>query len=167
MMIRRISVAAASELDINRLVNVILDEITRTFHINEASFFLVDDESGDYVLFATKNINLDQKIKLAKDHPILYQLSINPRGLSKYELDVLPQFKAIWKKEMSDLESLSAQQFIPIIVQSELIGLITLGKKLTSNSFSADELFTLTTLANQIGVANRKRDVCLSRYAGN
>jgi PAS domain S-box-containing protein len=66
---------------------------------------------------------------------------------------VIPQFKALWSEEIKDLESLVAELFVPLKATGDLVGILTVGPKLSEEAYSLDDQLTLTTLANQTATA--------------
>lgn len=156
LMLQRISSAAASVLDLDRLTSLILDEVTSILHIQTATFFIKQDDSEDYFLIAQKGLNLEANLTLGDRHPIVLWLTANKGILTKSDVDVLPQFRALWGREMDKLAAITAEIFIPLIVNENLVGLLTVGPKLSGEPYSYDDQLTLKTLANQTAVAIEK-----------
>ena len=153
LMLQRLSRTAASVLDLDRLTNMILDEVAATMHIARAAFFLRQEEGGDYRLTAQRGLDQGADLRLRKDHPIVEWLADHEGTLTSREVEVMPQFKALWGQEREDLERLGAELFIPLKAKGELVGIFAVGPKLSEEAYSQDDQLTLTTLANQTAVA--------------
>lgn len=153
LMLQRLSRTAASMLDLDELTSMILDEVTTTVHIERAAFFLKQEESGEFHLIAQRGLDQDADLRLRADHPVGDWLSAHGNALTRYEMDVIPQFKALWKEEREDLERLGAELFIPLKATGELVGILAVGPKLSQEAYSLDDQLTLTTLANQTATA--------------
>ncbi|MDD5369365.1 MAG: HD domain-containing protein [Anaerolineaceae bacterium] len=153
LMLQRISVTAASELDLVRLTQMILDEVMGTLHINQAAFFLKQAQTGDFFLAAQRGMDSSVHIVLERTHPLVRHLASNPGGLSSDDIGVLPQFKSLWGQEKDDLIQIGAKLFIPLKAKNELVGILAVGAKRSELSYSQDDRLTLTTLANQTAVA--------------
>lgn len=153
LMLQRLSSAAASVLDLDRLTGMILDEVTTTMHIERAAFFLKRDESGESRSIAQRGLDQNADLKLRKDHPIVDWLSSHEHALTRHDVEVMPQFKALWGEEREDLERMGAEFFIPLKAKGELVGIFAVGPKLSEEIYSQDDQLTLTTLANQTAVA--------------
>jgi PAS domain S-box-containing protein len=153
LMLQRLSRTAASVLDLDRLTSLILDEVTTTVHIERAAFFLKQVESGEFHLIAQRGLDHDADLRLRADHPVGGWLSAHDNALTRYEIDVIPQFKALWKEEREDLERLAAELFIPLKASGDLVGILALGPKLSQEAYTLDDQLTLTTLANQTATA--------------
>jgi putative nucleotidyltransferase with HDIG domain len=155
-MLQRISKTATTDLDLDRLSNSILREILTTLHVERAAFFLKDDRLGDYLLISQKGIEYTGEIKLSAGHPIVLRLSMNKGVLTKTEMDVAPLFRSLWGREREELEKIGARLFVPLQANDELVGILSVGEKLSGEPYSQDDRLILTTLANQTVVAIEK-----------
>jgi two-component system NtrC family sensor kinase len=153
LMLQRLSRTAASVLDLDRLTGMILDEVTTTIHIERAALFLKRERSGDFPLTAQRGLDQNASLRLRKDHPIVNWLDSHESALTRHDVEVVPQFKALWGEEREDLERMGAELFIPLEAKGELVGILAVGPKLSEMAYSQDDQLTLTTLANQAAVA--------------
>lgn len=153
VMLQRVSSTAASMLDLEKLINLIVDEITSTLMVDKTAFFLDQAGDGDFTLVAQRGGDKHSTTSLKSSHPLIRWLEANNRVLLAHELDVLPQFKALWEQEVNAIEDLAADLFLPLKVDNELVGVLALGSKLSGEAYSRDDELTLATLANQTAVA--------------
>ena len=153
LMLQRLSRTAASLLDLDRLTTMILDEVTTTMHIETAAFFLKREETGEFRLMAQRGLDQNAGLRLKKGHPIVDWLSGHESALTRHDMEMMPQFKALWGEEREDLERMGAELFIPLEAKDELVGILTMGPKLSEAAYSKDDQLILTTLANQAAVA--------------
>lgn len=153
LMLQGLSSKVASVLDLTEITNMILEEITSTLHIDKAAFFLKRDGNNALYMITQKGIKSDTTIRMSASHPIVVWLTSQERVLTRNDLGLAPQFKALWGRERDDLEKLNAELFIPLLVKRELVGIFTVSSKRSEESFSIDDQLTLTTLANQTAVA--------------
>lgn len=152
-MLQRLSHTVASVLDLNNLTNMILDEVTATMHIERAVFLLKQEKSMEFRLMAHRGLSGDPEFRLRKDHPMITWLSNHDQALRRYDMDLQPQFKALWAEERADLERIGAELLIPLKAKGELVGILTVGPKLSGEPYLPDDELTLTTLANQTATA--------------
>jgi signal transduction histidine kinase len=153
LMLQRLSRASASVLDLDKLTGMILDEVTTTVHIERIAFFVRQEESREFRLAAQRGLDRDADSRLRKDHPIVEWLYGHENALTRHDMEMSPQFKALWGEEKEDLERMGAELFIPLEAKGELVGILTVGPKLSEVAYSEDDQLTLTTLANQAAVA--------------
>lgn len=153
LMLQRLSRTAASVLDLNRLTDMILDAVLTTMHVEKAAFLIKHEESGEFRLMARRSPSEQVDAALRRDHPVVEWLTSHDHMLAKHDLDVLPQFMALWGQEREDLQRIGAELLIPLKTKDALVGIFAVGRKLSDQGFSLDDKQTLTTLANQTAVA--------------
>jgi HD-GYP domain-containing protein (c-di-GMP phosphodiesterase class II) len=153
LMLQRLSRKITSFLDIKKLAHLILSEIRDTLHIEHGAIFIKNSESGDF-----QAIEEDGEIKhfpsgFRVDHPIVTWMIKNNKPLLDRDLSFAPIFKSLWKEENEELEQFNAEIFLPLNSNEELIGILALGKKLSSQPYTQNEELIFSTLANQTAVA--------------
>jgi len=154
LMLQELSELAASILDINKLTSILLDRLTATMHVKQACIVLQRKETAHSCLVAQKGqMGLEDEAIFREDHPVVRWMASHKGPLTRQDMDVLPQFKALWTQERADLDRIEAELFVPLLVREELIGILILGPKLSEAPYSPDEQLTLITLANQTAVA--------------
>ncbi|HMB25408.1 MAG: histidine kinase dimerization/phospho-acceptor domain-containing protein, partial [Chloroflexota bacterium] len=147
-------------LDMQRLANVAVGLIIEAMDISRGFLFLVDAELSNeaqkvYCLRAVRNQGERQikVITLGSDHPVVKQLAQEARPLLQYDLDLLPAFQSVSPAEREWFNYLEAEVYLPIFSKREWIGMLALGEKISRNRYSAEDLVTLSALANQTAVA--------------
>ena len=147
-------------LDMQRLANVAVGLIIEAMDITRGFLFLVDSESPvdgqkSYRLRAVRNEG-ERQIKILavnSDHPVVRQLTVEMRPLLQYDLDLLPAFRSVSASEREWFNSLEAEVYLAIFSKREWIGMLALGAKISGNRYTAEDLVTLSALANQTAVA--------------
>ena len=147
-------------LDMQRLANVAVGLIIEAMDITRGFLFLVDSESlGDgqksYRLRAVRNEG-ERQIKILSmpsDHPVVRQLTVEMRPLLQYDLDLLPAYRSVSQTEREWFNNLEAEVYLAIFSKREWIGMLALGAKISGNRYTAEDLVTLSALANQTAVA--------------
>ncbi|UCC76544.1 MAG: GAF domain-containing protein, partial [Anaerolineales bacterium] len=69
------------------------------------------------------------------------------------EVDLEPEFRALWERERGELDHLGAEVFVPVHVKDDLVGVLAVGPKSSRAPYGADDKSALTALANQTAVA--------------
>lgn len=141
VMLQTLSSRAASMLDLYKITNMILTEVTSTLHIPKAAFFLRDEETGIFQL--TTQIGQDDigNLSFRRGHPVILWLSTRDLPLGRQDIENLPQFQSLWKSERQDLDEMEAELLIPIKVQSQLVGIFAWGPKRSEQAFSTEDKF--------------------------
>jgi putative nucleotidyltransferase with HDIG domain len=153
LMLQRLSQTVASLLDLTKISSLILAEVTKTLHINHSAIYSKHHQHEDYRVIAKLGINQLTSLRFRGDHPIVQWLAENKQVLTKEDLAIEPTFKSMWGTEREDLEDYGVELFIPLNAKGKLVGFITVGPKLSEQTYSQDDKLALTTLANQTAVA--------------
>ena len=147
-------------LDMQRLANVAVGLIIEAMDITRGFLFLVDSELAkdaqkSYRLRAVRNLGERQIriLTLPNDHPVVKQLTVEQRPLLQYDLDLLPVFRPVSQPEREWFNNLESEVYLPIFSKREWIGMLALGAKISGNRYTAEDLVTLSALANQTAVA--------------
>ena len=153
LMLQRVSQTAAYFLDLDKLIEMILAEVKFTLHINRVFFFIRKQESGEFVMIAHNGQNPSVNLKFGINHPIVQALSHLDHALSIHDLNIMPQFHALWGQEREILEEIGAELLIPLKVEDELVGIFSVGPRISGDTYTEDDQRILITLANQTAVA--------------
>ena len=153
LMLERLSRTATSLLDIEKITRMILSEVKNTMHIEHGAILVKHGKSGGFQVIAEAGERLFFAKGFRTDHPIITLLSRRNLPLLNRDLPFEPLFKSIWKEEKEELEEFNAEIFLPLNSRDELIGVLVLSNKLSSQPFTQDEQRVLSTLANQTAVA--------------
>jgi two-component sensor histidine kinase len=151
-MLQRVSRSSAAVLDIEQLTDMILTEIGGAMRIERSGFFL-KDETGGYLLVASRGLVLDSEWRLRADHPLVTYLAERPQVFLAQNLDRLPMARAFRLEERKQWEQLDAELLVPVIVKGTLVGVLALGQRLSSTDYGEADRLVLMTLANQTAIA--------------
>lgn len=140
-------------LDLEDLQNRIVHEVASILQVKSASLLLLDAGGQRYNVISSLPPALsDSSEGLGTDSIVVKEMNDIRGPLVKEELKrILPlsEFERI-KKEFERIET---EAFIPLIYRGELIGLLSLGEKISADVFSREDLNLLGTLGNQAAVA--------------
>jgi len=147
-------------LDMQRLANVAVGLIIEAMDISRGFLFLVDPEhTGEgyksYRVRAVRNQG-ERQIKIitmTEDSPVVQYFVQQQRPLLQYDLDLLPNYRAVSATDREWFGRLESEVYLPIFSKREWIGLLALGAKISGNRYTEEDLVTLSALANQTAVA--------------
>ena len=147
-------------LDMQKLANVAVGLIIERMNITRGFLFLVDKENTgeairSYQVRAVRAIG-ERQIKvvtLTEENPIVKSFLQDQKPLLQYDLDRLPAYRAVPTVDREWFNRLESEVYLPIFSKREWIGLLALGAKISGNRYTADDLVTLSALANQTAVA--------------
>ncbi len=153
LMLERLSQTTTSLLDIEKITHLILSEISNTLHIEHGAILIKSIKRGDFQVIAEGEKTKHFPSGFRADHPVVTWMSRHNQPLLNRDLSLFPIFKSMWKEETGELEKFNAEIFLPLNSKGELIGILALGKKLSSEPYTRDEQLLFSTLANQTAVA--------------
>ncbi len=152
-MLQTLSSRVGSVLDLYKITTMILDEVCSTLHIPRAAFFLRDEVSNRFQLTTQIGLEGAQNIEFRQGHPVVLWLISHEKSLTRYDIEVMPQFQSLWRSERDDLEKLDSELYIPIRVHNVLVGIFLIGSKRSEQAYSTEDIVLLSTVANQTAVA--------------
>jgi len=127
------------EYNLEKLSQLILNEIKDAMEINFAKILLLNEEKNYSALIKDSIFN----ITIPSHHPIINYLEQNNKAVFYKKINHL--FQDNLEKQVSVI--------IPLTFAGKLLGIILLGSKKNSIPFSTDDLKILDILANQIALA--------------
>ena len=152
--IQEISRLGTELIDLDQYCELVLKRVSERYGVYRAGLFLKQKAANRYHLSARINLAIgDMQIGLG--HPLPFYLDKNPQLLYASDIDVLPQFEALWEKEREELKRLNASLYLPLKAGKDLVGILALGRKLNEAPYKTEEEGELITLASQIAMAIR------------
>jgi len=153
LMLQRLSRTTTSFIDIEKLSRTILTEVRDTLHIENGAILIKRSDDGNFQVVQEEWPNKSFPSGFRADHPIVTWITKNNRPLLSRDIEFSPIFKSMWKEEIEELDRFNPEIFLPLNSNEELIGILALGKKLSSQPYSTNEELLFSTLANQTAVA--------------
>lgn len=143
----RLSQIFAKTLDLNLLSDQLLEQLSQTLQVDQAALFLLDEKEDVLILQSIKNLSLKAKeITLETTSPLVRLLSQSDQVRLKSELEEK-------KLSLDSLDQTPLEIFIPLRSQGRLRGLLCLGRKLSQELYSVEELDLLVIIAHSATLA--------------
>ena len=150
--------------ELNQLLTLIVHMLTKEVRVTHAGVFLVEEETGDYVLRAARgheelavgmrlpsNDVLVEHLRHTRD-VIVHEELIARLGDQTPQAQQAPAGRAL--QHVSErLHHLQASLIVPSFTEDRLLGFLVLGGKRSGHIFSTDDLAVFATLANQSALA--------------
>jgi two-component system sensor histidine kinase AtoS len=140
-------------LDLEDLQNRIVHEVASILQVKTAALLLYEPNEQTYTVRASLPASLkDLHHGIPASSPVSERINKERSLLVKEEIKrMLPRSE--YEPLRPDFERIEAEVFIPLIYRGELIGLLTLGEKCSTDIYSSEDLNLLVTLGNQAAVA--------------
>jgi len=139
--------------NLERLIKIIAQMLTRAIRLEHAIIFLQDPESGDYMLKARKERKkVYVKESFSPKSHLIDWLKKEKRPLLYEEASFLftdsPSSEVI-----TDMKKIKASLIVPSFTQDNLLAFLVMGSKISGNAFTQEDLAVLQVIANQAALA--------------
>jgi PAS domain S-box-containing protein len=140
----------ATHFDLARVVDYLLDAITELCRPARAAVLLAD-EAGLYRVRGCRGLDdtLVERLRLTASEGLPAWLKHHARLAVASELAREPE----WLEAARELTLLGSEVAIPLWAGARLVGILTLGPRVTGHAYSGEDLERLFTLASQVAVA--------------
>ena len=137
------------QLNLDQLVKMTVETLTETVKLDGCSLLLVNKDTRQYELVASKGTN-GQKVVFEEHEPFITFLRETHEPIGRDgELG-----KVRFPSEVTDrIKQLNARLCLPMEMHDELIGVLCLGKKKSDEEFTRDDLDVLLPVAKTLGIA--------------
>lgn len=141
-------------LDSPDLLRTITTTVAEIIHIDKIALILFDEKTNFYTIRESKGLS-QNSIGFEKNDPFLlflqYYGNIVEKELLILDLDF--KFKEMRADGLLLMKTLEAEIVIPLIVQRKLIGILTLGKKLSGEGYKIEDVDLLKGAGHEISIA--------------
>lgn len=155
--LRRASLGMGRVKDLNRLLKLTVNIVTRTVGIEHCEVYLTHRLTERYILKASQGWALpDKRVSfIPVDAPLVLYLKRHREPLVYDEVKQRGQdFQDKVLEEIAKImEELDAALLLPSFIEEDLIAVIVLGKKKSGKLYSQDDLVVFAILANQSALA--------------
>ncbi len=166
-MLREVGHKTASVIKLEDLTKLIASTFIEAMKVSEISLLLWDREKATYksaVIDYFSGQSNYKRIEIDEKSPIVEYLRITKDALVVDELEDIilqkkpfededKQFYKLLLDVKEEMGRLGGSLWVPIISKNELAGIIFLGYKLSGDSFTAEDIELLNTLADQAAVS--------------
>ncbi|MBI4777398.1 HD domain-containing protein, partial [Candidatus Desantisbacteria bacterium] len=143
--IHEFSLTVSSSFAREFILKSMINAVSHVVEVEKIGVMLVDD-SGNYSLSMSTGLS-SQGIKLNPSASLINWLIQEKRSLLRREANENQDLK--WARDLliKELEEIEAVLTIPLFSHNRLIGILSLGEKISDIGYSEEEMFLLETLA--------------------
>jgi signal transduction histidine kinase len=145
-------------LDLNTLTSLIVDTLIETMKLDRA-VILMREQDGHYAILKNIGFKQENDISLVTDNFLTKYLQKRKKPLVYEEVSLI-QKDSVLKEEKRRLEKLKdnmnkieADICLPLFRENKIIGIIVLGKKVSGDAYSKEDIDLLVALSNQASIA--------------
>ncbi|MDP2930818.1 MAG: ATP-binding protein, partial [bacterium] len=149
----------SSLIELNETTSLISKTIENTMQVDRIGIFIIiPKEENKYLTLEIKGFSESDVLPLAKNYLLLDQASKNRRAIILREIKGPITNHRKWpeqdvKKLQEEIERSSAELYLPLIHKNVLTGMIILGRKVSKDAYTQEDLQLLETLSNQAAIA--------------
>jgi len=137
-------------LNLDELVNITVNKLDDIIKLKSCAVLLFDDEKQHFEVKASHNIK-DPSVKLIRPDGIVTFMEETHGYISISEL--LKKKVTMPSSIQEIVDKLNAELIIPMVMHSEIIGVLSLGKKKSDEDYSQDDLDIVLPLARTLAIA--------------
>ena len=150
---RRYSQQISGSFELPTLIDNATQAINSLMRVRRSALILVNDSSPER---ADLKMAGDARAGAISKTGLLYrQLASEGKGISQFDLEFNPTYKAVPSVESSYFRDTQMSAYAPIVFENALIGILACGAKISDAPFTTRDFELLTTLAHQTGAALR------------
>ncbi|GEM_PF-3204990 len=139
-------------LQLDQLASIVEEEIGRAFG-SEGVRLLIHEDDRLWAPAVKGARGADWKRSVRDGEPVIGWLQRERRPLTQEEIDTLPQFKGLWKDEISYWRGIGSELLIPLSIKDRLVAILALGPKLSGREYDPQEHQLLSIVASQLAIA--------------
>ncbi len=116
-------------------------------------------EGGDFMTrfsYPSEKANPPPPLRLRQDNPLLGWLERKACRLSQRELDIFPEFGALWQEEKESIQSAQVGMFFPVMNEGRLVAVLALGKKRRDEFYTLEDLDLVESTLNRVAAPMQK-----------
>ena len=136
-------------LNLDRLCKVTAETLVNNLYLANCAILLLSREEIGYEIYDSIGIE-DKGIYLDTESELMKSLRSNSIPLLYQSYDKVLQASDAVKK---DMDKICSHLCIPLIIHSELVGILSLGPKKSDQEYSAEDIDILTTLTKALSIA--------------
>ena len=137
-------------VNLDKLVNLTVDKLTDIVKVGSSAVLLLDGETQQFDLVASRNVK-DPKMSLLRPDGVVTFLEQTHGYLLKKEL--IDRKVYIPPSIQEIIDKLNAELIIPMVLHTDVIGILSLGKKKSDEDYTQDDLDILLPLARTLAIA--------------
>ncbi len=150
--LRYLEKTVAGIIELDNLLGQVSIILQRTIKVERVFFFVLNKESGQYVY---RNMLQENSLRspLSFEDPLIRYMSGKRRILVYHELKAKLAQKPTDQEIVERMKALDIDVCIPLVSRNQLLGILCLGRKLSGDIYTAEDIVLFDTFDAQLGTA--------------
>jgi signal transduction histidine kinase len=148
-----------SVVELHDLAEAVTESIREAMHVRGGGLLLVTPQPDGVILLEPMIVNTTSRPPmhsyLLPSSPVYRRMFINHLPLLQYDLEFSKEYADLPAEVVQFFKALRMSAYAPIVVQSQLIGVLAAGSKVNGDPIYPEDVQLLEALANQTGVSLR------------
>ncbi|MBX3080695.1 MAG: GAF domain-containing sensor histidine kinase [Anaerolineae bacterium] len=157
--VRIYSQRVSSIVELGDLAGTVTDAMREAMRVRGGGVLLATIENADTVRLEPMIVDTTPRpplmVRIPSSSPIYGRMFINHLPVLQYDLEYAREYSSLAPEIAAFFRQLHMSAYAPIVVQGQLIGVLSAGAKINDDPFYPQDVDMLATLANQTGVALR------------
>lgn len=150
---REFSQDISRSLDVQKIMDQTFGILRDTIKASQVSFFLLDRDSGKYVLDYASNPLDKRDLCIESDAPYIDYIAKGDTCLMFSDFKRSVAYRSMWSEEKTMLESLGVECITALRNNDELIGILLIGKKVGGGAYSYDDKVMIGSVQSVASIA--------------
>jgi putative nucleotidyltransferase with HDIG domain len=150
--LRDFTVEIETLTQLDELLGAVTRTITDAMHAEKVSILLLDEVKGEYAVEDAPDL-YKSSLRLKEDSAFVKWLSNNARLVEREQIEFNPKYEDIKDTVMQAFKDIDAEVCVPLMLKHRLIGLLSLGKRLSGEKYRVPDFELLELLGAEIAVA--------------
>jgi len=140
---------ALTILNLDKLSKATVDTLVKNLYINNCTILLLGRDALGFEIYDSFGI-VDEDIFFSADSKLANIFKVNKLPLLYESYDKSLQAP---EEVKADMDKIQSQLCIPMIIHSEIVGILSLGTKKSDQPYNAEDIDILTTLVKTLSIA--------------
>ncbi len=151
IILNRLAKNVISILDLHEVGETVLNTLQESLRLETGALIIRDEKNKHYGLLTAFNLNQVGR-KFPSSSEFIRYFSDSEKSVNLEELDAAHMLP---NEVVKNLEALKAVICVPLFAHGELIGLLAMGRKMSDQEFTQEEIDYLPAVASQTAIALR------------
>ncbi len=144
---------------VDKILHLIVETLAGIVRISHSAVYLLDQESGDYILQAEAGCDLKKSISAMdgdNKNPLVDSLEVQKEALVLEEVKQKMKNGSLpiaYEKIGQQMQSLNAKVIVPSLFEDKLLAIIVLGDKYSRKIYTSEDLNMFYVLASEAALA--------------
>lgn len=153
-----VSNALTTMLDVDQILKKIIDTVRKDMFIDNAGVIMLRPDNGGCEALYVEDDETGKNEKIREedfppDDPLIQLVSREKKLITRYDVEEGPSYADVQKESSRRFSELGATLAMPLKVQDQITGVLTVGQKKSGHFYSSEDIDLLKTLSNQGAVA--------------